>query len=153
MEFNWYNERNIIHNLNRDKFQNTDINTFEEHYTLHDSDIIDIKSLGNRDLILVILFDPVWNDELGEYQTEYVQRWPILFLFFTQVKKFEIDFELESDMPFGISTMETKSRNNNELVETIIDSHYGDVIKIIHSGELKVLLYDENENIIKLSKL
>lgn len=152
-ELNWYDKKNIINNLDWDKFQKTSINEFKRYYTIHDSELIDISSSSNHSIILVILWDPNWNDELGEYSTEYAQRWPILLLYFTKIKKLEIDYKLDNDWSFGISTMESRELNDNNLVETILNSHYGDIMKIIHFGEIKVMVFDKDEDLIELKKL
>jgi hypothetical protein len=145
----WYKRRDIIRNIDWKKSQNTDIMTFNMHYCLTDSHIMNIISEGYEDLILVISLD---NELLKEVDGQEVKN-PILFLFFLTVKKYEVDYEIDSGMPFEIGTMKSSEFKDNEFIETLVSSDFGRAMKILHKKELKVLLFDENENIVKLSKL
>ncbi|UCF08724.1 MAG: hypothetical protein JSW28_03265 [Thermoplasmata archaeon] len=151
---NWYDKKNVVNNIDWKDYQDTDIITFNEHYSLHDSVLLNLINTGTNDLVLVLLFDPYWQEELRKYQTSSVQEWPVLILYFPLVKSIEIDYDLSiKGFPFQIYYMEITEKKGNNLVNTLINSCYAHYIKIIHSKELKVILYDKEENIIRLSKL
>jgi hypothetical protein len=151
--YNWYNKKKFINNIDESDYQITDIATFSKNYDLEDSDLIDIVSRGFYDLVLVILLRTDINEELKNYNTSYVQERPLLFLNFPKVKKIQIDYDLEQELPFVIAEIITQGKEGSELVETKITSHFFHEIGIVHGKELRVALFDKKESAIKLQKL